>query len=184
MLFPHRPSHPLWLQSSSEAGTSHSCSTSSRSGSEAGSDGEEEHVAAGAHCRAGAPNPTGPTFRANGARTDHDRQRAQQRQRQQYPPGEGAANGTPPEEDAGPGPLRRHRARGRRHHWRVGRGRGSGSGSMGDEIPAGLVPEQLRRRSEVGSVLEPDGQSELDDGEPEVVADLAPVSESQPAPQH
>lgn len=55
---------------------------------------------------------------------------------------------------------------------------------MGDEVPAGLVPEQLRRRSEVGSVLEPDAQSELDDGEPEVGADLAPVSESQPAPQH
>jgi hypothetical protein len=37
-----------------------------------------------------------------------------------------------------------------------------GGGGVG-EIPAGPVPELLRRRSEVGSVLEPDGQSELDE---------------------
>ena len=141
------------LQSSSEAGTSRSCSGSSRSGSDAGSDAEEEERIAALSCR--------PRAAANGARTDHDRQRAQQAQRAQRRQQQAADDEDGNTSDAGPGPLRRQRQRGRRHRWRLGGGRGSGDGM--EEIPAGPVPEQLRRRSDVGSVLEPDAQSELDE---------------------
>lgn len=63
-------------------------------------------------------------------------------------PGEGEAQ--PPAADV-LGPLRRHRRR------RSGR-------SVG-EIAAGPVPERLRRRSEVGSVLELEAQSDTEDAE-------------------
>lgn len=57
--------------------------------------------------------------------------------------------------------ARRERHRERRRTWRSG----SGGGSQVAEIPAGLVPERLRRRSEVGSVLEPEAHSDTEDGE-------------------
>ena len=162
-------SHPLpvafvCVQSSSGDGTSHSCSGGSRSSSPASSDGEEEHGAV-VGCQSGSRGAAGkPAFVANRTRTDHDRQQAQQAQRQQRRqrlPADGEAGEGGNLSDAGPGPLRRQRQRGRRNRWRLGSGRGSGAGV--DEIPAGLIPEQLRRRSDVGSVLEPDAQSELDE---------------------
>jgi hypothetical protein len=52
-----------------------------------------------------------------------------------------------------------------------GGGQGSSGGGSVAEIPAGWVPAMLRRRSDVGSVLEPEPQSDTED------AELAPLPE-------
>ena len=64
----------------------------------------------------------------------------------------------------GPGLVCAHRRRDRRR-LRRGGGGGGGGGSLTAEIPAGPVPERQRRRSEVGSVLEPEPHSDTEDAE-------------------
>lgn len=150
------------LQSSS--GASSGDSSCSCSGSEAGSDGEDEDSPPGA---AGMP--------AGGS--EQQQQQHQQHQRQQ--PG---ADGVQPNGSASR--LQRQRRHRAWHRLRRGRGGAASAASSGGgaEIPAGPVPLRLRRRSEAGSVLEPDGlYSETEDAE---VAGAAqePISEVEAEP--
>jgi hypothetical protein len=97
-------------------------------------------------------------------------------ERQQRANADANAAAAADERDAGdgtllaPGLARRQRHRDQR---RPGRRRGSSDGaSLTAEIPAGPVPQRQRRRSEVGSVLEPEPHSDTEDAEVALVAML------------
>ena len=158
------PCHPLLQSSSDRSGGGTSCSCSG-SGSEAGSDGEDERSPQSA---AGAPRGGG------------SQQQQQHPQQQQQP----CAGGTQPNGSASPQQQQRQRRNRGWHRQRRGRGGAASATSSGGgaEIPAGPVPLRLRRRSEAGSVLEPEGHSETEDAELAGPGGQEPISEVEAEP--
>lgn len=128
--------------SSQEGSGNSSCSCSER-GSDEAEEGGEGSEGEGAECGSGAPRGASTGAACPG------------------PALGGGASGASWLPGSAGQTLRRLRPRDRRRPgWR-----GSGGGSMAGEIPAGLIPERQRRRSEVGSVLEPEPQSDTEDAE-------------------
>lgn len=128
--------------SSQEGGDSASCSSSDRSSDEAGEGGEGSGGEGQESERCGGGAPRGLWIA-------------------------GPSTHSPALQGAGgsgqPGVVGQQRRQRLRDRWRPGR-RGGGGGAAG-EIPAGPVPEWHRRRSEVGSVLEPEPHSDTEDAE-------------------
>ncbi|KAL4419737.1 hypothetical protein ABPG75_006835 [Micractinium tetrahymenae] len=136
--------------SSQEGDGSTSCSCSERS-SEGAEEGEEGSEGEGQESRSGGSGAPGglSDSAARGHSPAHPAQHADNH------------SGLAPQRGAGQ-PPRRQRPRDRRRPWRRA---GSSGGSTIGEIPSGPIPERQRRRSEVGSVLEPEPHSDTEDAE-------------------